>query len=54
MNKRLNFNQLYYFWTIAQEGSIKKASQKLNLTPPGLSGQLKQLEDFFGKKLFER
>lgn len=54
MKNRLNFNQLYYFWNIAQEGSIKKASQKLNLTPSGLSGQLKQLEDFFGKKLFER
>ncbi|QPJ62197.1 MAG: LysR family transcriptional regulator [Candidatus Nitronauta litoralis] len=53
--KRLpNFNHLYYFWTIAQEGSIKKASQKLNLTQPGLSGQLKNLEDYFGKKLFDR
>ena len=49
-----NFNHLYYFWTIAREGSIKKASQKLNLTQPGLSGQLKNLEDYFGKKLFDR
>ncbi len=52
--ERLNFNHLFYFWTIAREGSIKKASQKLNLTPSGLSGQLKQLEVYFGKKLFDR
>ncbi|QPJ65399.1 MAG: LysR family transcriptional regulator [Candidatus Nitrohelix vancouverensis] len=49
-----NFNHLYYFWIIAREGSIKKAGQKLNLTQPGLSGQLKSLEDYFGKKLFDR
>jgi len=49
-----NFRHLFYFWTIAREGSIKKASRKLNLTPSGLSGQLKQLEEFFGKKLFDR
>ncbi len=54
MLERVNFNQLYYFWVIAQEGSIKKASKKLNLTPSGLSGQLRYLEEFFGKKLFDR
>ncbi len=51
---RLNFNQLYYFWIIAKEGSIKKASKKLHLTASGLSGQLRFLEEFFGKKLFDR
>lgn len=49
-----NFNHLYYFWIIAREGSIKKASQKLNLTQPGLSGQLKKLEEHFSRKLFDR
>ena len=49
-----NINHLYYFWTIAKEGSIKKASQKLHLTQPGLSAQLKNLENYFGKKLFDR
>ncbi len=49
-----NINHLYYFWTIAKEGSIKKASQKLHLTQPGLSSQLKNLENYFGKKLFDR
>lgn len=49
-----NFRHLYYFWTISQEGSIKKASEKLNISPSGMSTQLKEVEEFFGKKLFER
>ncbi|QPJ64371.1 MAG: LysR family transcriptional regulator [Candidatus Nitrohelix vancouverensis] len=49
-----NFRHLYYFWTIAREGSIKKAGAKLNLTPSGLSEQLRLLEEYFGKQLFER
>lgn len=49
-----NYRHLYYFWTIAREGSIKKAGDKLNLTPSGLSEQLRLLEEYFGKRLFER
>ncbi|PIR00195.1 MAG: hypothetical protein COV66_08910 [Nitrospinae bacterium CG11_big_fil_rev_8_21_14_0_20_45_15] len=49
-----NYRHLYYFWMIAREGSIKKAGDKLNLTPSGLSDQLRLLEDYFGKQLFER
>lgn len=51
---KLNFNHLYYFLCIANEGSIVKASKKLNLTQPALSHQLKQLEEDLGKKLFDR
>lgn len=50
----LNYHHLFYFWTIAKEGSIAKASQKLRLGQPTLSLQLKQLEDSMGKALFER
>jgi len=39
---------------IASEGSIKAACEKLHLTQPTISGQLKTLEDFFGFKLFHR
>ncbi|KMP10573.1 hypothetical protein UR09_05790 [Candidatus Nitromaritima sp. SCGC AAA799-A02] len=49
-----NFRHLYYFWAIAREGSIKKAGKKLNLTPSGLSEQLRLLEEYFDKRLFER
>jgi len=51
---KINFNHLYYFLTIAKEGSIVKASKKLHITQPALSHQLKILEDDLGRKLFDR
>lgn len=49
-----NFKHLYYFTVIAREGSVTKASKKLHITQPTLSGQLAQLEEFLGRKLFDR
>ena len=51
---KINFNHLYYFLTISKEGSIVKASKKLNITQPALSHQLKILEQDLGKPLFDR
>jgi len=51
---RINFNHLYYFYIVAKEGSIKEASNKLFVTQPTISDQLKLLEDFLESKLFER
>lgn len=51
---QLNYHHLYYFKTIATEGSISKAAQKLTLGQPTLSMQLKQFEEFLGHDLFER
>ncbi len=50
----LNYHHLYYFQTIAQEGGIAKAAEKLRLGQPTLSTQLKQLEQMVGKPLFDR
>lgn len=50
----LNYHHLYYFRTIATEGGIAKAAEKLRLGQPTLSTQLKQLEAMIGKPLFER
>ncbi|MDX9730729.1 MAG: LysR family transcriptional regulator [Bdellovibrionales bacterium] len=50
----LNYHHLFYFWTIASEGSIARASTKLRLGQPTLSTQLKHLEDSLGRALFER
>ena len=50
----LNFNQLYYFYVVATEGSIKSATKKLHVTQPTISNQLKLLEDSLGYRLFER
>ncbi len=50
----LNYHHLRYFRVIAGERNLTKAAQKLNLSPPALSVQLRQLEDSMGHKLFER
>jgi LysR family transcriptional activator of nhaA len=52
--RHLNYTHLLYFWTVAREGSIAKASQVLHLTPQTISGQLKLLEQAVGEPLFDR
>lgn len=53
MNK-INYHHLLYFYTIAQEGSITKAAQKLHLTPQTISGQLSAFEHYLDIQLFNR
>lgn len=50
----LNYHHLYYFYVIAREGSIAKASKHLRLSPSSLSIQLRQLEEIFEQRLFDR
>lgn len=47
----LNYHHLLYFWTVVRSGSIHKASEKLRVSPPATSAQLKLLEDQLGVKL---
>jgi len=54
MPNSLNYKHLNYFWTVAHEGSIAKASEKLHITPQTISGQLSMLEERIGNPLFER
>ena len=35
----LNYHHLLYFWTVAREGSIARASEVLSLAPPTISAQ---------------
>lgn len=50
----LNYHHLLYFWTVAREGSIARACDKLLLAQPTISGQLRELEQALGEKLFAR
>lgn len=50
----LNYHHLYYFWTVARDGSISKASRVLRLAPPTISEQIHNLEESLGVKLFEK
>jgi LysR family transcriptional activator of nhaA len=50
----INYKHLHYFWAVAKEGSIARASERLNLTPQTISGQLSLLEEHLGEALFAR
>ncbi|MFY9976170.1 MAG: transcriptional activator NhaR [Chromatiaceae bacterium] len=50
----LNMKHLRYFWAVASHGSIARASSVLHLTPQTISGQLRELEDQIGSKLFAK
>ncbi len=52
--ERLNYQHLFYFWNVAKEGSVSRASAKLHLAQPTISGQLTVFEDMIGEKLFTR
>lgn len=54
MDQWINYHHLFYFKTIAEEGTVSKAAEKLRLGQPTLSAQLKQFEDTLGVQLFER
>ena len=50
----LNYHHLLYFWTVAREGTIARAGEKLHLGQPAISTQLRQLEQSLGQKLFQK
>ena len=45
---------LRYFLEIAREGNMTRAAERLHVTQPTLSKQMKELEQELGKKLFRR
>ena len=53
-NLKLNLKHLRYFWSVASQGSITKAAETLYLTPQTISGQLRDLEQQVGAKLFRK
>ena len=50
----LNYHHLFYFWTIAREGSVTLAAERLRLAQPTLSAQIRSLETALGVRLFEK
>ena len=50
----MNFKHLYYFWVTAKAGGIMRAGEQLHTTPQTLSGQIKLLEEWLGRKLFRK
>ena len=50
----LNYHHLRYFWAAAREGSVTRASEKLHVSQPAVSAQIRDLEEALGEKLFKR
>ncbi len=50
----LNYHHLLYFFVVAREGSVARASEVLGLAQPTISGQIHALERAVGHKLFAR
>lgn len=50
----MNFKHLHYFWVTAKAGGIMRAGEQLHTTPQTLSGQIKLLEEWLGRKLFKK
>jgi LysR family transcriptional activator of nhaA len=48
----LNYHHLRYFWAVAREGSLRKASEKLRISQPSVSTQIGLLEEALGGDLF--
>jgi len=52
--RQLNYNHLRYFWVVAHQGSLTRASEQLHLSQSALSVQIQKLEQQIGHALFER
>lgn len=50
----LNYHHLRLFWEAARSGGLRAAAERLGLSQPTISAQIKALEESLGEKLFER
>jgi LysR family transcriptional activator of nhaA len=51
---QLNLNHLLYFWAVARSGSVTAASQRLGVSQPSVSEQIRTLERRMHARLFDR
>lgn len=50
----LNYHHLLYFWTVVREGGVVRAAERLRLSQPTVSSQVRALEKALGERLFIR
>ena len=53
-NQRIRLRHLHTFVAVAQQGTLGRAAETLNLSQPALSKTLNELEQLTGARLFER
>jgi DNA-binding transcriptional LysR family regulator len=54
MDTKINLNQLRVFHVAAKAQSFTRAAEALFLTQPGISKHIKELEEYYGTRLFDR
>ncbi|WP_260295993.1 LysR family transcriptional regulator [Sedimenticola hydrogenitrophicus] len=54
MNRDIDVGLIRAFLAVAESGGMTRAAQVLNLTQGAVSQQIKRLEGYFGKQLFDR
>lgn len=54
MNYHIELRHLNYFKVLAEELHFRKAAERLFISQPGLSRQIKQMEEIYNVQLFER
>ena len=54
MSDQLNFHHLRYFWAVIREGGVTRASERLHVSQPAISAQLRELERSLQARLYTR
>jgi LysR family transcriptional regulator, transcriptional activator of nhaA len=50
----LNYHHLRYFWCTAKEGGLRKAAERLGVSQPSISAQIRLLEESLNTGLFRK
>lgn len=53
MSQSFNYRHLYYFWIVAKEGGMARAAERLDMSLPTISTQVRELEKSLGVSLLK-